>query len=510
MGPGVALFDYDNDGDLDVYLVQGQMLGSDPAPVAPGLLRGRLYQNELVGGDGADVLRFTDVTVSSGIDARGYGMGVAAGDITNNGCVDLYLTNFGPNQLYRNNCDGTFTDVSETSGTADPGWGVSAALLDVNRDGLLDLFVGNYLIYSIEQHVTCASESAMLDYCPPERYRPQSDRLYRNRGHGRFVDVTADAGLATAFGPALGVATADFDGDGWVDIFVANDQQENQLWLNQQDATFRDVALPSGTALGASGDRKADMGVDAGDFDNDGDEDLFITALTGQGSTLYVNNGTGLFEDQSVGTGIRLASFPFTGFGAGWFDFDNDGWLDILAVNGFVTQDLDALGPDNPFPLQQPNQLLRNLSAATFEDVTDRAGAAFESSEVSRGAAFGDVDNDGDTDVIVANADGPVRLLVNDVDNRNHWLGLRLVGGNPPRDMLGARVAILRSDGSTLWRRVRADGSYASANDPRVLVGLGAHATAPQVRVIWPSGRVEDWTDVPVDRYTVLTEGESR
>ena len=179
--------------------------------------------------------------------------------------------------------------------------------------------------------------------------------MYRNRGHGRFVDVTADAGLAAAFGPALGVATADFDGDGWIDIFVANDQQENQLWLNQQDATFRDVALVSATALGASGDRKADMGVDAGDFDNDGDDDLFITALTGQGSTLYVNDGTGLFEDQSVRTGIRLASFPFTGFGAGWFDFDNDGWLDILAVNGFVTQDLDALGPDNPFPLQQPN-----------------------------------------------------------------------------------------------------------------------------------------------------------
>ena len=252
------------------------------------------------------------------------------------------------------------------------------------------------------------------------------------------------------------------------------------------------------------------MGVDAGDFDNDGDEDLVITELTGQGSTLYVNDGTGAFEDRSGPLGLRLASLPFTGFGAGWIDFDNDGWLDILEVNGYVTQNYDALGPDNPFPLQQPNLLLRNLSGQTFDDVTGRAGPVFELSEVSRGAAFGDIDNDGDTDVVIANAEGPVRLLVNDIGTRHHWIGLRLVGGSPARDMLGARVAILRSDGSTRWRRARADGSYASANDPRVLVGLGEQATAPDVRVMWPSGRVEEWRDVPIDQYTCLTEGEGR
>ena len=510
MGPGAALFDYDNDGDLDVYLVQGRMLSAvGEAPPAPDVTRpgGRLYRNDLtIEGDGAPALQFTDVTESSGIDAREYGMGVAAGDFTNDGCIDLYLTHFGPNQLFHNDCDGTFTDVSRTSGTADPGWSVPAAFLDFDRDGWLDLFVGNYLMYSLDRHITCEGESGHLDYCAPERHRPEPDRLYRNRGDGTFADVAVDAGMAGAFGPALGVATADYNGDGWIDIFVANDQQENQLWLNQQNGTFEDAALLAGAALGASGERKADMGVDAGDFDNDGDEDLFMTDLTTQGSTLYVNDGAGQFEDQSARSGIRLASLPYTGFGAAWLDYDNDGRLDLLAVNGFVTQNLDALAPDNPFPLQQRNQLFHNAGDAQFVDVTDRAGAAFELSEVSRGAAFGDVDNDGDTDVIVANDAGPVRLLLNEVGNRLSWIGLRLVGTDGARDMLGARVVVTRGDGSTVWRRVRADGSYASANDPRVLVGLGNSAEVSRVQVTWPSGRVEEWTDVSIDQYTTLVE----
>jgi hypothetical protein len=518
MAPGVGLFDYDNDGDLDVYLVQGQMLGPGKTlsgallkPVGPLPLRGRLYRNDLqVHSDGTRTLHFTDVTEQSGIDAHGYGMGVATGDFNNDGCVDLYLTNFGPNQLFRNNCDGTFTDVSRESGTDDSGWGVSAAFVDVDRDGWLDLFVGNYLIYSVDRHITCFGESGLPDYCPPERFRPQPSRLYRNNRNGTFTDVTADAGLAGAFGPALGVATADFNGDGWIDIFVANDQQENQLWINQRDGTFKNLALLSGTALSESGAVKANMGVDAGDFDNDGDEDLIIAELAGQGSTLYVNDGTGLFEEGSARAGVRLVTLPYTGFGVGWFDYDNDGWLDILAVNGLVIQNLDALRPDNPFPLQQPNLLLRNLGSGKFEDVTGRAGAVFKLSEVSRGAAFGDIDNDGDVDVVVGNDAGPVRLLINQLGNRHHWLGLRLVGADGKRDMLGARVAIFRSDGLTLWRRARADGSYASANDPRVVVGLGSSTAVPRIQVIWPSGRVEEWTDVPVDRYTTFREGGGR
>jgi hypothetical protein len=270
------------------------------------------------------------------------------------------------------------------------------------------------------------------------------------------------------------------------------------------------MAPESGVAVGANGEIKADMGVDAGDFDNDGDEDLFITELTGQGSTLYVNVGSGLFEDQSARQGIRVPSLPYTGFGAAWLDFDNDGWLDLMAANGYVTQNLESLGPNNPFPLQQRNQVFRNRRTGGFEEVTRLAGKVFELEEVSRGAAFGDVDNDGDTDVLMANAAGAPRLLVNQVGSRRHWLGLRLVGRDTRRDMVGARVAVTPANGSTLWRRARADGSYASANDPRVLVGLGESTARLQVRVIWPSGRVDTWSDVPADRYTTLREGEGR
>jgi enediyne biosynthesis protein E4 len=516
MAPGVGLFDDDNDGDLDVYLVQGQLLGTaktvDEAVMQGSLpLRGRLYRNDLqIDANGVRRLRFTDVTEQSGIDARGYGMGVAAGDYDNDGCVDLYLTNFGPNQLFRNNCDGTFTDVSRSSGAADDGWSVPAAFVDFDRDGWLDLFVGHYLAFRVDRNVNCFTESRLPDYCPPERYRAEPDRLYRNRGNGTFADVTASSGVARAFGPALGVSTADFNGDKWIDIFVANDQKENQLWINQGDGTFKDLALRSGAALSGTGAATANMGADAGDFDNDGDEDLIVTELSGQGSSLYVNDGTGLFEEQSARTGLRLMTLPYTGFGTGWFDYDNDGWLDILAVNGLVTQNLDLLGSGNPFPLQQPNLLIRNLGMGKFEDVTHRAGGVFRLSEVSRGAAFGDIDNDGDVDVVVTNAAGQVRLLLNQIGNRQHWLGLRLVGADGRRDMLGARVAIMRSEGPTLWRRARADGSYASANDPRVLVGLGQSTAVRAIQVIWPGGRVEEWSGVPIDRYTTLREGSAR
>ena len=513
MGPGVAMFDYDNDGDLDVYLVQGGLLGTGQPLLAPpkGPLTDRLYRNDLEGqGEGAR-LQFTDVTEHSGLNPRGYGMGVATGDVDNDGWVDLYLTGFGRNQMFRNNGDGTFSDISSRSGTSDPSsWSVSASFVDVDRDGWLDLFVGNYLNYTLEAHTPCFNRSGPPDYCPPDVYRAQPSRFYRNRGDGTFVDVTAAAGLAREFGPALGVATADFNGDHWIDIFVANDQKENQLWINQQDGTFRNMALLWGVAVGANAELKANMGVDAGDFDNDGDEDLFITELTGQGSTLYVNTGTGLFEDQSARQGIRVPSLPYTGFGAAWIDFDNDGWLDIVAVNGYVTQNLEALGPDNPFPLQQRNQVFRNRRTGGFEEVTNRAGEVFQLSEVSRGAAFGDIDNDGDTDVLIGNAAGPVRLLINQIGSRNHWLGLRLVGRHARRDMVGTRVAVMQANGSTSWRRARADGSYASANDPRVLVGLGESAAPVQVRVTWPSGRIETWSEVPADRYTTLREGEGR
>jgi enediyne biosynthesis protein E4 len=527
MAPGVALFDYDNDGDLDIYLVQGSELraqgssglrakgsglraqGSNSDNAQGGSGKGRLYRNDLeIRADGTRQLHFTDVTEQSGIVSRDYGMGVAAGDFNNDGCIDLYLTNFGRNQMFRNNCDGTFSDVSRPSGTDSVGWSVSAAFVDTDRDGWLDLYVGNYLRYSLEGNTPCYSPFGTLGYCTPRSYEALPGRLFRNRRDGTFADVTAQSRVGSEFGPGLGVTTADFNGDGWMDIYVANDGAENQLWLNQRNGTFKNVALLAGVALPITGKAEGSMGVDAGDFDNDGDEDLVMTELAGEGTNLYINDGAGTFEDRGSPSGLEAITLPYTGFGTAWFDFDNDGWLDLLAVNGTV-QIIEALRQaHDPFPLHQRRLLLRNLGNGRFEDVTDRAGMVFRMSEVGRGAAFGDVDNDGDIDVVVANNNGPTRLLVNNIGNRAHWIGLRLVGEGG-RDMLGARVEIVRKAGS-LWRRVRSDGSYASANDPRVLVGLGDSAEPVRVRVRWPDGRLEERSDLPIDRYSTVKEGSGK
>jgi hypothetical protein len=508
MAPGVALLDYDNDGDLDVYVTQGQMLG---AP-ATGNNGDRLFRNDTVTNpDGTHTIRFADVTEQSHIDLRTYGMGVAVGDFNNDGFVDIYRTGLSGAVLLRNNGDGTFTDVTKAAGVGDAGgWGVSATFFDYDRDGWLDLFVGNYLIYSIAGDIQCQSVTGRRDYCPPNSYRAQPSHLYHNRGNGTFEDVTARAFVNGAYGPALGASTADFNNDGWIDLYVANDGQPNQLWINQHDGTFKDTAFLAGAAVSGTGQAEASMGVDAGDFDNDGDEDLFITNWLDQMNVLYVNDGSGNFEDRRATSGLGPPSLAKTGFGAGWLDFDRDGWLDLFVANGSVAT-IEALARANdPFPLRMTPQLYRNLGNGRFEDVSSRAGAIFKVADVGRGAAFGDIDNDGDTDIVVGNANGKLRLLVNSVPTKNHWLGLRLVSGLKARDALGARVEIVRSTGPVLWRRARADGSYASANDPRVVVGLGASVETPRVKVTWPSGRVEEFTAVPIDRYVTLSEGAGK
>ena len=521
MGPGVALFDYDNDGDLDVYAVQGQALRRSPEERAES--QDRLFRNDLeVGADGSRTVRFTDVTAQAGLVPRSYGMGAAAGDFNNDGWTDLYLSRFGADVLLKNNGNGTFTDVFLTAGLTDPGWTVAVSFLDFDRDGWLDLFVSSYVRYSTMSDIRCVARTGTRDYCSPQSYRPVPGRLFRNKRDGTFQDVTVTSGIANEYGPALGTVAFDANGDGWIDVYVANDGADNQLWLNRRNGTFENTAVIAGVAVNGQGKAEGSMGVDAGDVDNDGDEDLVIANLAGEGSTLYENDGKGSFQDVAAATGLRSQTLAYTGFGTAWFDADNDGWLDILTVNGAIAtiQALAAAG--DPFPLHQRKQLLRNTGMRRFEDVTASAGSAFMASEVGRGAAFGDIDNDGDVDVIVANNNGRMRLLVNNRDRGsgigdrgspdgahtggNRWLGVRAVGASG-RDMLGTMVGVVLSDGSVRWRRVRSDGSYASANDPRVVFGLGASGQPARIRVRWPSGRMDEWPLTMVNRWVVVREG---
>lgn len=509
VGSGAAAFDYDNDGDLDLYLVQGNMLGEksiDEATFKPASLplKDRLYRNDTKDGK----VRFTDVTGISKIESAGYGMGVAAGDMDNDGWIDLYITNFGPNEMFRNNGDGTFSEVTKAAGVGEERWSVSAAFLDFDRDGWLDLYVGNYVDYTLANDKPCRTTSGRREYCGPSSYVPETDTLFRNKGNGRFENVSVDSGITKASGGALGVVAADFNGDAWIDIYVANDGVPNQLWINQKDGTFIDDALLAGVAVNDDGMPEASMGVDAADFDGDGDEDLFMTHLTRETNTLYVNDGTGWFEDQTVEMGLAHPSYEYTGFGTAWFDYDNDGWLDILSVNGAVLRIEEQLKANDLHPLKQLNQLFRNVGKGKYKEVTGQAGAVFELSEVSRGAAFGDLDNDGDTDVLITNNGGPARLLINQTGNRNHWLGIRIVDERLKRDALGAR-AVVDPDGDTppLWRRIRTDGCYASSNDPRILFGLAGIAEPQDVTVIWPDGERERWEKLPADNYHTLKRG---
>ena len=513
-GAGGALFDYDNDGDLDLYIVQGAELKSGKNfndmkwrdNQHPG---DRLYRND-ISADGNHSIRFTDVTDESGITAMGYGMGVATGDFNNDGAIDLYVTNLGSNQLFRNNSDGTFTDVTKQSRTDDHRWSTSAAFVDYDRDGWLDLFVTNYVDFSISMKRECFAASSARDYCGPDAYDPIGDRLLHNRGDGTFQEVTEAAGMSSALGAGLGVVTADFDNDGWTDIYVANDGDLNRLWINKKGSgTFEDMALLAGVAVNQMGLAEASMGIDAADFDSDGDEDLFMTHLTQESNTFYLNLGDGFFEDRTIQFGLHTPSLRYTSFGTGFFDYDNDSELDLLVLNGAV-RILEALAKKgDPYPLHQHNQLFRNNGLSGYVEVTKQAGSPFELSEVSRGSAFGDVDNDGDTDVVIFNNNGPTRLLLNQIGNQRYWLGLRVMSKDGKRDNVQARVEVLLGNDKVLWRRARTDGSYCSANDPRVLVGLGDDDKSQTVRIHWPDGEIEQYNNLSTNRYWIIQQGQA-
>jgi hypothetical protein len=497
IGSGGALLDYDNDGDLDVFAVQS-------AADAPAAARGsRLYRNELNGGR----LRFVDVTNRSGIVLTTYGMGAAAGDVDNDGWTDLFVTALGSSTLLRNNRDGTFSDVSGASGVSDRRWSTSASFLDFDRDGWLDLFVANYVNYRADMKRDCFSAASARDYCNPAVYDALSARLLRNTGKGTFTDISTTAGIAAAPGRGLGVLALDANDDGWTDIYVANDGDPNHLWINERGTgRFRDEALLSGVALDRAGRPQGSMGIDAGDVDGDGDDDLFVTNLDNEGHVLYVNAGKGLFEDRTVEWG--LFALGFTGFGTRFADYDNDGWPDLPVVNGAVRHMDAQRRTGDAYPLKQRNQLFHNERGRRYADVTAAAGPAFAGTAVGRGLAAGDLDNDGDVDAIVFNNNGPARVLVNDYARGSHWLGLRIMDGRAPRDALQARIEVTVAGGRRLVRRVHTDGSYASASDPRVLVGLGPAAAPVTLRVVWPQGTTEEFRNLAVDRYWAIEPGK--
>ncbi len=510
------MLDYDSDGDLDLYLVQGGPIEPELRQGAVNLPSDRLYRNDLRGGR----VELRDVTAAAGLSgATGYGMGVAVGDIDNDGFPDLYLANFGPNQLWRNQGDGRFRDVTSTAGVDDPRWSVSASFLDYDRDGWLDLYVVNYVAYTLAAQRPCYASNSRPEYCGPQSYRPETDRLFRNRGDGTFEDTSARVGLLGSPGPGLGVVAADFDDDGWPDVYVANDQAPNFYWVNLGGQRFEDRALVAGNAVNALGETEAGIGVEAGDLDNDGDDELFVTHLMTQTNTLYRNEGDHLFFDRTQASGLAAPSRNLTGFGVVMLDYDGDSWLDLLTVNGSVKLLEPRPGSDAGYGLEQPGQLFRNFGDGRFAETARESAPDLAAPAVGRGAAAGDLDNDGDLDVLVSVNGGVPRLLLNESSPDRPWAGLRLVGTPGKRDMLGARVTLLDGSGRRLWRRAHSDGSYASARDPRVLfpldeagldeAGLEAGNQPIGVRVTWPDGQVEDRL-IERGRYTTVVQGEGK
>ena len=502
MGAGVAMLDYDNDGRLDLYFTNGARLddpmpkGATPDKSDPRFWN-RLYHQRADG-------KFEDVTERAGVQGAGYCMGVAVGDYNADGFVDLYVTAYGGSILYRNNRDGTFTDVTKAAGVSVNGWPTSAGWLDYNRDGRLDLFVARYMDWDFERGALYCGEPppGYRAYCHPDNFPGATNVLYRQKTDGTFEDATQKAGLSDPQGKALGVAFADFDGDGWTDIVVAHDSIRQSLHHNNADGTFEDIALAAGVSYDENGKTFSGMGVDAADYDNDGRPDLLITALSNETYPLFRNVGDNTFSYATNTTGLNQITLLYTGWGTRFIDVDNDGWRDIFVAQGHV---LDTIEKTTTYLQYKQTPLLMRNTGKGFVNVSASAGVVFNKSYAARGAAFGDLDNDGDTDIVISETNGAPVILRNN-GTKNHWLGLSLAGSGSNKNGIGARVTVIDATNRKQIFDVSTAGSYLSANDPRVLVGLGAVTEVRSVEVRWLTGKTQTVTNLAVDRYHVITE----
>lgn len=499
MAGGAAFLDFDNDGDLDIYLTNGTF-GPDHTDTTDSPVN-RLYRQEADG-------RFVDVTEASGLGDRGYGMGVAVGDIDNDGDVDVYVTNYGPDRLYRNNGNGTFKDVTAEARIDVDGWSASASFFDYDRDGFLDLYVTRYVDYDPSQK--CFDRTGRPEYCGPKEFPGVPDVLLHNNGNGTFSNVSQAAGMLSVASAGLGVVCADLNEDGWTDVYVANDADANQLWINQGDGTFHDEALIMGVAYNMHGQAEAGMGVAAADFDGDGHPDLFMTHLGNESNTLYRNLGKNIgFDDVTYMAGLGRSSMAYTGFGIAAFDAELDGDLDILVVNGRVNNGKpipgNKLGPLwEQYP--EPNLFYTNDGACRYKLVEQPVFALRTVLEISRGLAIGDIDFDGDIDLLVTNTQGPARLYRNDMPRKGHWLIVRAVDPRLRRDAIGARVTVYYGD-QRVVRTINPGFSYLSSSDPRAFFGLGNSTRVDRIVIRWPDGLRERFGGTPVDRALRLVRG---
>jgi enediyne biosynthesis protein E4 len=493
MGSGAAFIDYDNDGWPDIILINGK----------DWVARGRrsvsaLYHNNHNG-------TFTDVTAGSGLDIEMYGMGVAVGDYDNDGLDDIYITALGGDHLFHNEGGGKFRDVTRAAGIQNASFGTSAAWLDYDRDGKLDLFVANYVQWKPESDLWCSLDGSTKSYCTPESYKGTQSKLYHNVGGGRFEDVSSKAGVGDPTSKSLGVTVLDYDNDGWPDLFVSNDTQPNKLYHNLRNGTFREDGLAAGVAFGEDGVARGAMGVDSGDYDRSGRAHLLVGNFSNQMLGLYHNEGNGLFVDEAPSSAVGRASLLSLTFGVFFFDYDLDGYPDLFAANGHIDEEIGRVQPKVQY--RQLPLLFRNLGNGKFENVSASVGEQFPRPMVARGAAYADIDRDGDLDLLITTNDGPAYLYRNDLGNGNHWITVRTVGSKSNRDGIGAVVRIETRSGKQ-WSMVRSGSSYCSQSDLALTFGLGSDTLVSSLEIEWPSGARQKFTSVPANQFLTIDEAQ--